>query len=63
VSDQLRGATDNGRDAQLDGDQPQYASAMAPLAMKSRHFAPYSVTRGRDKEGKARRTKVESSCR
>jgi hypothetical protein len=47
--------------AELELEQPVYAAAMAPMAMKSRHFASYSHSRGRDKEGKARRSKVGST--
>jgi hypothetical protein len=46
---------------ELEGEQPQYSAPMDALAMKSRHFASYSVTQGRDKHGKARRSVVGST--
>jgi Ca-activated chloride channel homolog len=47
--------------AELDKEVAAHAAVMAPMAMKARHFASYSRSHDRDREGKARRPKVETT--
>ena len=40
----------------LDHEAALHSEAMSPMAMKARHYASYSTSRGRDAKGKAKRT-------
>ena len=40
----------------LDHEAALHSEAMSPMAMKARHYASYSASRGRDASGKAKRT-------
>lgn len=39
----------------LEGEQVEFHQPLAPLAMKARHFASYSLARSRGPAGKARK--------
>lgn len=45
----------------LEDIQPVFAVAMSQLAMKQEHFASYATSRGRDRDGKAKRSERVTS--
>jgi Ca-activated chloride channel homolog len=43
---------------ELEREEPRYAGIMDPVTSKAQHFVAHSTSRGRDKQGKARRSTV-----